>query len=93
MTDDDRRVCGTVLWFAEERGWGVVVDGAGSRAFVDYAQIVGNGLRTLAAGQMVTYAVVETERGLVAERLEVDDRSRGGGGRDSGGSGHPPAST
>jgi len=72
VSDDPQRVDGVVVWFAEERGWGVVEDDSGRRAYVDYTQIVGNGLRTLAQGQPVTFTLARGPRGPVAERVERD---------------------
>lgn len=47
---------GTVKWFNEEKGFGFISDDDGSGdVFVHFSAIQGNGFRTLAEGQKVTF--------------------------------------
>ena len=47
---------GTVKWFNEEKGYGFISNDNGSGdVFVHFSAIQGNGFRTLAEGQKVTY--------------------------------------
>ncbi len=49
---------GTVKWFNESKGYGFISnDEGGDDVFVHFSSIVGNGFRTLAEGQKVTFDV------------------------------------
>lgn len=49
---------GTVKWFNESKGYGFISnDEGGDDVFVHFSSIVGNGFRTLAEGQKVTFEV------------------------------------
>lgn len=63
------RSSGEVLWFSEQKGWGMALDTAGRRVLVDYAAIGGEGFRSLRPGQHVDLDIVVTSHGLVAERV------------------------
>jgi CspA family cold shock protein len=63
------RPSGEVLWFSQQKGWGIVRDEGGRRVLVDYAAIGGEGLRSLRPGQQIDLDVVETPHGPVAERV------------------------
>lgn len=52
---------GTVKWFNDAKGYGFIVpDGGGEDIFVHHSNILGEGFKTLAEGQSVSF---ETERG------------------------------
>jgi len=52
---------GTVKWFNESKGFGFIAPSDGSAdVFVHFSAIEGNGFKTLAEGQQVTF---ETETG------------------------------
>ena len=51
---------GTVKWFNESKGFGFITSEDGSDVFVHYSSIQGNGFKTLAEGDSVTF---ETENG------------------------------
>lgn len=55
MSEAPERLRGVVLWFAEERGWGLVRDERGHLFHLDYSEIVGEGLRVAHAGQAVEF--------------------------------------
>jgi CspA family cold shock protein len=63
------RLSGEVLWFSEQKGWGMARDADGRRVLVDYAAIGGEGFQLLRAGQRVDLDVIETPQGPVAERV------------------------
>ena len=60
------RLQGEVLWYSEQKGWGVVCDDRGRRVTVDYAAIAGEGFRSLRPGQRVELELSQEPRGPVA---------------------------
>ncbi len=67
----EERVSGIVKWFNAERGYGFVLkDGDESTEyFVHYSYIQMEGYKTLRAGQNVTFALVETDKGIQAQEI------------------------
>ena len=60
---------GTVKWFSEANGYGVIEAGDGTDAFVHHSAIAGEGFRTLSEGQTVSYEEVEGPKGLLATNV------------------------
>ena len=60
---------GTVKWFNPRKGYGFIATEDGRDVFVHYASISGDGYRTLAEGDPVSFDVVEGEKGLRAENV------------------------
>ena len=46
---------GTVKWFNAEKGYGFISDEQGNDVFVHFSAIVGEGFKSLAEGQKVTF--------------------------------------
>lgn len=68
------RIDGSVKWFSNERGYGfVTVDGDASAKeyFVHYSYVKMNGYKTLKAGQKVSFVLMDTDRGVQAQDVEV----------------------
>lgn len=64
---------GTVKWFNESKGFGFITPSDGSAdVFVHFSAIVGEGFRTLAEGQGVTYEVEKGPKGLQATQVRVE---------------------
>jgi CspA family cold shock protein len=64
---------GTVKWFNESKGFGFITPSDGSAdVFVHFSAIVGEGFRTLAEGQSVTYEVEKGPKGLQATQVKVE---------------------
>ena len=61
---------GTVKWFNESKGFGFISQEDGTDIFVHYSAINGNGFKTLAEGQRVSFEVVEGDKGLRAANIE-----------------------
>jgi CspA family cold shock protein len=61
---------GIVKWFNESKGYGFIApqDG-GDDVFVHYSAIQGNGFRTLAEGQMVSFETRSGPKGLQATNV------------------------
>ena len=62
---------GTVKWFNETKGYGVITPESGPDVFVHFRAIEGNGFKTLAEGQKVSFEVVQGQKGMQAERVQV----------------------
>jgi cold shock protein len=60
---------GTVKWFNPRKGYGFIATKDGRDVFVHYASISGDGYKTLAEGDPVTFDVVEGEKGPRAENV------------------------
>jgi len=70
------RITGTVKWFSNERGYGFVIaddDVDDSEYFVHYSYIEMEGYKTLRAGQKVSFALVDTDRGIQAQEVTPED--------------------
>lgn len=54
---------GTVKWFNETKGFGFITGSDGSDVFVHYSAIQGNGFKTLAEGDSVSFDVESGPKG------------------------------
>ncbi len=61
---------GTVKWFNESKGFGFIERENGSDVFVHFSAISGDGFKTLAEGQAVSFEVEDGERGPQAANVE-----------------------
>jgi len=57
---------GTVKWFNNAKGWGFITSGDGKEAFVHYGDIIGEGFKTLEAGDAVEFEMSEGPKGAKA---------------------------
>ncbi len=63
-------VTGTVKWFNEEKGYGFISqDDGGADVFVHFRAISGEGFKTLAEGQKVSFEVEQGPKGLQAANV------------------------
>lgn len=62
---------GTVKWFNSDKGYGFITGEDGNDVFAHFSQINKEGFKTLEEGQKVSYEVVDGEKGLQAENIEV----------------------
>jgi len=63
---------GTVKWFNESKGFGFISPSDGSKdVFVHFSAITGQGFKTLAEGQAVTYTVENGPKGPQAANVQV----------------------
>jgi CspA family cold shock protein len=60
---------GTVKWFNPKKGYGFIAAAEGRDIFVHYANISGDGYKTLAEGDPVNFDIVEGEKGPRAENV------------------------
>ena len=70
--DDTEREGGIVKWFNVKKGYGFIVRDQGDDVFVHYRNIVGQGRRSIAEGQRVTFCVVDGDQGPQADQVETD---------------------
>jgi CspA family cold shock protein len=57
---------GTVKWFNESKGFGFITCEDGSDVFVHYSSIQGNGFKSLAEGDSVSFDTEKGPKGLKA---------------------------
>ena len=67
------RETGVVKWFDVKKGFGFIKREEGSDVFVHYSSIRGDDFRKLEEGQAVTFIVSETEKGLQAQDVALED--------------------
>ena len=62
---------GTVKWFSDEKGFGFIEVQSGSDVFVHHKAINGDGFKSLAEGQKVTFDIEEGQKGPAAANVTV----------------------
>lgn len=60
---------GTVKWFNESKGFGFITSEDGSDVFVHYSSIDGNGFKSLAEGDSVSFDVENSPKGPKAVKV------------------------
>ena len=60
---------GTVKWFNESKGFGFIERENGADLFVHFSNIQGDGFKTLAEGQAVTFTEGSGQKGPQAENV------------------------
>lgn len=72
-SSDANRETGTVKWFNVSKGFGFITRENDEDIFVHYRSIRGEGRRRLFDGQSVTFAVIDSDKGLQADDVEADE--------------------
>ena len=63
---------GTVKWFSNEKGYGFIErEGGVADVFVHFSAIAGEGYKSLAEGQRVSFEVVQGDKGLQAANVSA----------------------
>ena len=62
---------GLVKWFDSEKGFGFIAQEDGKDIFVHYSHILQEGYKSLEAGDIVKYDVVEENKGVQARNVIV----------------------
>jgi CspA family cold shock protein len=62
-------VNGTVKWFNDSKGFGFLEQESGEDVFVHFSAISGEGFKSLAEGDRVTFDVVKGPKGLQAANV------------------------
>jgi len=60
---------GKVKWFNSEKGYGFIEYNDGEDVFVHFTGIQGDGFKSLEEGQLVTFEIVEGNRGPQAANV------------------------
>ena len=66
---------GKVKWFNPSKGYGFIAAADGREVFVHYMSIAGEGFKTLAEGDSVSFDIADGEKGLCAENVVALDVS------------------
>lgn len=62
-------VTGVVKWFNEAKGFGFIEQQGGADVFAHFSAISGNGFKTLAEGQAVSFSITQGPKGPQAENI------------------------
>jgi len=68
---------GRVKWFNTAKGYGFIEREGESDVFVHYSQIQMDGFKDLKEGQVVSFDLVDTSKGLQAANVRAVDASEG----------------
>lgn len=66
---------GKVKWFNSRKGYGFIASSDGRDVFVHYSNISGQGYKNLDEGDVVTFDIVEGEKGPRAENVVLKSQS------------------
>ncbi len=61
---------GKVKWFDNKKGFGFIAQETGQDVFVHHTSIMGGGFKTLDEGEVVTFEVITSDKGLKAENVQ-----------------------
>ena len=67
---------GRVKWFNNEKGYGFIDHTSGEDIFVHYSAIKQDGYKTLSEGQVVSFDLIETPKGLQAVNVTALDNAK-----------------
>ena len=69
---------GTVKWFNNAKGYGfILADESGGDIFAHYSSIEMDGYKTLKAGQVVNFELVNGDKGMHAAHIQAEDMPTG----------------
>jgi CspA family cold shock protein len=60
---------GTVKWFNETKGYGFITRDSGGDVFAHYTAIQGDGYKTLSEGDVVSFDIVDGDKGPKASNI------------------------
>jgi cold shock protein len=61
---------GKVKWFDNKKGFGFIAQDTGQDVFVHHTSITGGGFKTLEEGEVVTFDIVSSDKGLKAQNVQ-----------------------
>ncbi len=63
-------VQGTIKWFSDQKGYGFITPEGGKKdVFVHFSALQGEGFKTLAEGQLVSFDITQGPKGEQAENV------------------------
>lgn len=62
-------VKGIVKWFNESKGYGFISQDGGGDVFAHYSAIKGDGYKTLSEGDVVSFDIVDSDKGPKASNI------------------------
>ncbi|MEU3603594.1 cold-shock protein [Streptomyces sp. NPDC006798] len=63
---------GTVKWFNDEKGYGFITPESGPDLFVHFRAIEGNGFKSLAESDRVSFEAVQGQKGMQADKVRKE---------------------
>jgi cold shock protein len=60
---------GTVKWFSDQKGYGFITPESGKDVFVHHSEIQGEGYKSLAEGQKVSFEIADGPKGDQAKNV------------------------
>lgn len=67
-------ITGKVKWFSNAKGFGFIEQEGGKDVFVHYSVIVKDGYKTLEEGDIVTFDIVQSEKGPQATNVVKQEK-------------------
>jgi CspA family cold shock protein len=67
----NNKVMGSVKWFNDEKGFGLITPDSGDDLYVDFTAIKKGSFNVLREGRRVSFVVTKGEKGMQAEEVEV----------------------
>ena len=64
---------GTVKSFNKRKGYGFITNDEGKTAFFHYSELKMEGFKTILPEKKVSYDLIETEKGLRAVNISIDE--------------------
>jgi CspA family cold shock protein len=64
---------GKVKWFDNKKGFGFIAQDKGDDVFVHHTSIQGPGYKTLLEGEVVTFEIIESDKGPKAQNVLRSD--------------------
>ena len=65
------RQTGTVKWFNDEKGYGLITPQSGDDLYVHFKAIQSDGFKSLKEGQQVSFVATRGQKGMQAEEVQV----------------------
>lgn len=61
---------GKVKWFDNKKGFGFIEGEGGKDVFVHHTSIEAEGFKTLTEGEIVSYDLIQSEKGMKAQKVQ-----------------------
>ena len=61
---------GKVKWFDNKKGFGFIAQDSGQDVFVHHTSIMGSGFKTLNEGEVVSFEIITSDKGLKAQNVQ-----------------------